>query len=267
MLASTIGSVVIALFCAAPLDVAGSGERTKAAVQEQQWGHIRGRFVWKGDVIPQLRVLQHAPNGIPDESLIVHPENRGIANVFVFLERERADCLPQIHPFHRNQTKEPVALTIKRGQFKPHVAVVRAGQELRLKNLDKFGYIIHVAAFSNPARNLLLHSGRSQSVILANSEKRTVQVTGTIHPWVSAWLVVADHPYVSVTDENGRFAIFFCPAGVRRFRVWHERAGWIQSVELQNVPTELKKGQMLIDLQTGANQLGDIQADSKLFER
>jgi len=49
--------------------------------------------------------------------------------------------------------------------------------------------------------------------------------------------------------------------------VWHERAGWIQSVELQNVPTELKKGRMLVDLESGANRLGDIQVDGKLFER
>ena len=137
-----------------------------------------------------------------------------------------------------------------------------------MKNLDKFAYSIHVAVSSNPARNLLLRSRQSQSVILANREQRTpVNVSGNIQPWLSAWLVVTDHPYVAVTDENGRFAIYFCPTGVRCLRVWHERAGWIQSVELQGVPTKLKKGQMLIDLQTGANQLGDIQADSKLFER
>jgi hypothetical protein len=48
-----------------------------------------------------------------------------------------------------------------------------------------------------------------------------------IHPYMTAWWVVLDHPYVAVTDSEGKFEIKGLPAGKHEFIVWHERAGYI----------------------------------------
>ena len=42
-----------------------------------------------------------------------------------------------------------------------------------------------------------------------------------------AVLLVVDHPFAAVTDELGAFEIVNLPAGKYSFRVWHERAGFL----------------------------------------
>jgi hypothetical protein len=58
-------------------------------------------------------------------------------------------------------------------------------------------------------------------------EPSPVAVKCDIHPWMIAWWLVIDHPYAAVTNEHGEFLIENLPAGEHRFRVWHERAEWI----------------------------------------
>ena len=40
------------------------------------------------------------------------------------------------------------------------------------------------------------------------------------------WLVL-DHPYAAATDAKGNFTIKNLPVGDHEFRVWHERAGYL----------------------------------------
>ena len=45
-----------------------------------------------------------------------------------------------------------------------------------------------------------------------------------VHPWMKAWVMVADHPYFAVTDENGNFEINnVLPPGEYELGFWHER--------------------------------------------
>jgi hypothetical protein len=49
-----------------------------------------------------------------------------------------------------------------------------------------------------------------------------VAVRCDIHPWMSAFLCVVEHPYWAVTDAEGKFGIPNLPAGIYTFGVWHE---------------------------------------------
>ena len=40
---------------------------------------------------------------------------------------------------------------------------------------------------------------------------------------MKAYHFPTDHPYVQVTDKNGKFEIDGLPAGTHSFNVWHER--------------------------------------------
>ena len=42
------------------------------------------------------------------------------------------------------------------------------------------------------------------------------------HPWMSAYVFVADHPYVAVTNDDGEFVIKGVPPGTYRIKMWHE---------------------------------------------
>ena len=37
-----------------------------------------------------------------------------------------------------------------------------------------------------------------------------------------------DHPYMAITDSEGRFEIKALPIGKHKFRIWHERADLLE---------------------------------------
>ena len=42
------------------------------------------------------------------------------------------------------------------------------------------------------------------------------------HPWMRAYVFVADHPYVTVTGDNGEFVLDDVPVRTRQLTMWHE---------------------------------------------
>ena len=46
-----------------------------------------------------------------------------------------------------------------------------------------------------------------------------------IHPWMKSWVHVLDHPFFSVTKEDGKFEITGLPAGKFELEFWHEKLG------------------------------------------
>jgi hypothetical protein len=63
-----------------------------------------------------------------------------------------------------------------------------------------------------------------------------VKIQCEVHPWMSAYIVVTDHPYHAVTDAYGEFLINDIPAGSYRIKVWHESLG------TEEKPIEAKAG-------------------------
>ncbi len=46
-----------------------------------------------------------------------------------------------------------------------------------------------------------------------------------LHPWMSAWIVVADHPHQAVTGPSGAFELPDVPPGTYALEIWHEALG------------------------------------------
>ena len=42
------------------------------------------------------------------------------------------------------------------------------------------------------------------------------------HPWMSGYVFVANHPYVSLTNDSGEFVIEGVPVGTYHIKMWHE---------------------------------------------
>ena len=68
------------------------------------------------------------------------------------------------------------------------------------------------------------------------------RVDCSIHAWMKAWLIILDHPYVAITDEDGRFEIKNVPAGEWTFRFWHERPGYLPGASHNGKESPLSKG-------------------------
>jgi plastocyanin len=109
-------------------------------------------------------------------------------------------------------------------RFVPHVVASSVGQFVVFKNSDPILHTAH-ALFTGgqPQFNIGLYPGKvSRKPLVAPG---VVKIICEVHPWMSAYVVVSDHPYYSVTDVYGEYLISEIPAGSYRLKVWHETLG------------------------------------------
>lgn len=108
--------------------------------------------------------------------------------------------------------------------FKPRVAVVRAGQTLRVKNsgLDRCNFSFKPRR--NRAFNVNLVRDHSEDVELSLAETAVPLRHGCL-PWMVAWIHVLEHPFFAVTGADGSFRIQELPAGTYEIEAWHEKFG------------------------------------------
>lgn len=201
----------------------------------EEWGTWKGRVVVAGelpDVAPLVAKGDQAirdsvcvAHDVPDDSLRVDPESRGLANVFVFLRRKPAI----VHPDLESSAESEVVFDQKDCRFVPHAMVVRTGQTVLVKSDDPTNHNTHTHPTFNTPENFLVQPNSREGVPLEFRlpEPVPVKVTCDLHPWMNAYWLVINHPYAAVTNEEGEFLIEHLPAGTQTFRVWHERAGWI----------------------------------------
>lgn len=200
------------------------------------WGTISGQVVLKEDA-PKPVLLHAKGANIKDaavcaaadtykDDLVVDASTKGIANVFVYLYRAPKD----IHP----EAAKPAPKVIfdqEKCLFKPHALVVQAGQTVEVLNSDPIAHNTHTYPLRNQAVNILVApntpAGEGVEVATNTRESLPHQVKCDYHPWMMAYWLVLDHPYAAATDAQGNFKIENLPVGEHEFRVWHERAGYL----------------------------------------
>ncbi len=211
--------------------LAGSGQ----SVQAVEWGTIEGQFVADGKLeVPELfakgaaNVVAKAPTcvqAIADDSLIVNPTNNGVANVFIYLNKAPAD----IHPDLKAVPTAKKTLDQLNCRFIPHGQTLRVGQKLNCINSDTEGHNTHTNPVASKGENPLLAAKNTvgQDLTFEFPDTVPVKVNCDIHGWMEAYVLVKDHPYVAMTDADGKFKIENLPVGEHEFRVWHERQGYL----------------------------------------
>ena len=239
------------------------------AIGDDAWGSIKGRIIYSGDAFEPAKItVERDPavcgvGGQVDESLVVSPKNRGIRNIAIWLETRAA--IP-VHPdFKEPPTKAPV-LDNRNCRFEPHMLAVRTGQVLELTNSDPVAHNAAVYARRNMPFSEIIPMNQPLQKKFAKFEALPVRVDCSIHPWMKAWLIVSDHPYVAVTGEDGSFEIQNIPVGEWKFRFWHERPGYIQSLVSDGTPVPLEKGNWVMNITADKTQdLGDLIAPAEQF--
>ena len=211
--------------------LAGSGQSVRAV----EWGTIEGQFVIDGKIdVPVLfpkaapPVVAKAPTcvqPIPDDSLIVNPTNNGVANVYIYLNKAPAE----IHPDLKAVPTAKKTLDQLGCRFMPHGQTLRVGQTLNCINSDTEGHNTHTNPVASTGANPLLAANNKvgQDLIFEFPDTVPVKVNCDIHGWMEAYVLVKDHPYVALTDADGKFKIENLPVGEHEFRVWHERQGYL----------------------------------------
>jgi hypothetical protein len=163
------------------------------------------------DSDPKCAELHDGP--VPADDLVVDREgNVRWAFVYVAVGVRGVYAPPRI----------PVVLEQKQCRFVPHVVGVQVDQELVVENGDLFLHAVHFFPQENPERAFTQLKKDKQSVRFPQREVM-IRAKCDVHPWESAWVGVLDHPFFSVSDEKGRYAITGIPPGRYEVRAWHER--------------------------------------------
>ena len=234
-----------------------------ASQGEDAWGTLSGRFVLllQGET-PATRYLRlpdtHGEHSdrIPDGSLAVNNQNKGVANVFLWLED--ANETIRVHPSYSVTAENKAYLDTKRGRFIPHALTLRTSQTLVVRNEDKdAGYCIKAYVHKNDPFSKTIAAAQSFSHRFQIEEHKPHRLGCLIHPWMQSFLLVRKNPYMVVSDDNGHFSIAHLPTGHHTFRLWHETLGFVPGARFGVCCTD-EKGQLTLEIKAGANPYGDI---------
>ena len=79
-------------------------------------------------------------------------------------------------------------------------------------------------------------------------------------------MIVRDSPYFAVTKADGSFEIKNIPAGVPlEFRVWQEKAGYFQDVNLNGKAEKWSKGRLKLTFQPEETKGLEVVVDAAAF--
>jgi hypothetical protein len=152
------------------------------------------------------------------EEIIVASDKGELKNVVVSVKKEEGQDLPGEAP------KTPAVLDQKGCQYSPHVLAMMVGQDLLVKNSDPFLHNSHSLAEQNGTFNKgqpNVNDGEKMDPQPKTPE--TFRVKCDVHAWMSAYIAVFDHPYFSVTGDDGTFTIKGLPDGEYTLEAWHEK--------------------------------------------
>lgn len=183
---------------------------------------------------PPLPVTQdHRACGVdaPDESLVVDAGG-GVANAIVFLEssgvtQPAGNATEASLVEHRSAAKSAdVTLDQKHCRFAPHVLAAQVGATLSAINSDP---VLHTVHGTGPDKRFAFDEampfkGARRAIALDRTGLFELTCDAG-HPWMHAWLRVFKHPYFSVTDAHGHFALPAVPPGNYSVAVWQEKLG------------------------------------------
>jgi hypothetical protein len=196
------------------------------------WYTVTGRVVFGGDKVPEKKKLivdkdqEHclSKGDLFAETWIVHPTNKGVKNCVVFIRPEKGKTL-NVHESLKVPSEKQVVLDQPTCYFTPRILVMRADQELLVKNPAPIPHNVVLTSFNN-SLNVQLAPG-TERTFQVNAEYNAINVTCGAHPWMKASLWVFEHPYFALTDADGMFKIPLVPGGTHNFMIWHEEVGWV----------------------------------------
>jgi hypothetical protein len=209
------------------------------SAQSGAWGTIRGRIVWAGKALPAPQAIAAVKThmdgractmdgkvDVKDETYVVNPANKGLRWTFVWLAHEdtkNKGPLPTHPDLKEIKTKE-VAIDQPLCAFVPHALAMREGQTLLAKNSAKIPHSfkwIGGQGTANAGGNITVQAQSSVPIKGLVADKQLVQIECAFHPWMKAALLVFNHPYYTLTDDNGAFEMKNAPAGTYRLMVRH----------------------------------------------
>lgn len=206
------------------------------------FAEITGKITFDGQAPERKPVagIQQDPNcgklhkgPVLDETVVVGKGGE-LANVVVYLKGDLKGDAPA----------DEVILDQVNCVYTPHVVSVTVGQKLVAINSDPFLHNVHSLPENNPPKNIA-QPVKGQKDVLPTKAAEKFKVKCDVHPWMSAWVAVFDHPFHSVTGEDGIYYIETTGLKDGEYEVglWHEKFKECGSGKIT-----LKDGKATLDL-------------------
>ncbi len=207
-----------------------AGLLTLAAAAAPAAADVTGRVTLVGpppavatiDMSGQKECAALHPDPVPEETVVVgdHGELKNVVVSLVKKDDQEVVGQPVKPP------PEPVVLDQKGCMFTPHVVAMEAGQPLQIKNSDPFLHNVHAQPTLNEPFNMAMPTANAGEAADPQPKVPEIfKVKCDVHPWMTAWVAVFDHPYFAVTADDGTYAIKGLPDGTYEVQAWHERYG------------------------------------------
>ncbi|MFI5305036.1 MAG: carboxypeptidase regulatory-like domain-containing protein [Nitrospiria bacterium] len=146
------------------------------------------------------------------ESNKVNVENLGLANTVVSLEGISRG---------KKHLPSTIPLEMIKCQFRPNIFTGVVGDNYGLFNRDPLLHNVHLRSGDTTIFNIALYPN-GKKIVKPLTQPGVINVKCEIHPFMSATMVIFDHPYFTVTNQNGEYTISDIPAGKYMVRIWHE---------------------------------------------
>ena len=108
-----------------------------------------------------------------------------------------------------------------------HLGLARTYQVITLFPRDTLLHNLRTRNTANPAFNRTQPKGRT--IPIAFSKPEIIKVECDLHPWMRAWVVVAEHPFYALTNDQGEFVLGNVPPGKYSLQFWQEVLGNVTS--------------------------------------
>jgi plastocyanin len=131
----------------------------------------------------------------------------------VYIDHAKGDFPPPKENPHMSQ---------KGMVFQPHILPVLKGSTVDFTNDDTVSHNVFSPPGSATTFNLGLYGIGVQKTETFNSLGE-VDLLCSVHPEMSAYVIVLQNPYFAMTDNEGNFEIKDVPSGTYQLKVWHEK--------------------------------------------
>ena len=176
----------------------------------QQAAIVRGRVEIGIPIATRRPASAYPTRSVPQAALAPSSELR---HVVVYLKDAPA----------RPQPPVKAAIRQHHETFIPRVVAVPVGSEVEFPNDDPLYHNVFSLSRAKEFNLGRYPQGKTRSVRF--DKPGVVKVFCDIHSHMTATVMVFNHPWFAVPNEDGRFELPAVPPGDRQITAWHERLG------------------------------------------
>jgi hypothetical protein len=155
--------------------------------------------------------------GLQSEEIVLNSDGT-LKNVFIYVKQG-------LEGKTFETSKEKVVLDQQGCRYTPHVFGLGINQALEIRNSDSTLHNVHARPKESKPFNLGMPIKGMKLDRKFDKPEVMVKFKCDVHPWMTAYAGVLDHPFYAVSGDSGTFEIKDLPPGKYTLEAWHEKLG------------------------------------------